>query len=290
MIYPIYKIENFEETFFKNNFYINSFANHLKKHRFIEDLHRHNFYLLVFFTQGNGVHSIDFVNYPVQKGSLFVMQPGQMHSWKLSQDIEGYIVFYSKEIFDLYFKNKSIEEYAFFKSFQNNPEIVLSNEKSKLLEMYFNLMLDEKENNQIYRKNKLINLLDCILIEITRCYESEILIVNSNYHLKLKQFETFLEEHYKIEKSPSYYADKMAITLKHLNRITKSILDKTVTDVITERLLLEGKRLLVERKRTINQIADELGFTSPNYFIKLFKKREGITTKEFVQKVKNQEL
>ena len=47
MHYPVYKIENFEETIFKNNFYVNSFANHLKKHRFIEDLHRHNFYLLV---------------------------------------------------------------------------------------------------------------------------------------------------------------------------------------------------------------------------------------------------
>ncbi|WP_130734349.1 AraC family transcriptional regulator [Flavobacterium sp. J27] len=290
MIYPVYKIENFEETIFKNNFYVNSFANHLKRHRFIEDLHRHNFYLLVLFTQGNGMHSIDFTNYTIQKGSLFLMQPGQMHSWKLSNNIEGYIIFYTKEIFDLYFKNKSVENYPFFESFQNNPETILSDEKRKQLEIYFDLMLEEKEHHLIYRKNKLINLLDIIHIEIARCYQPQNENSNSNYNLKLKRFETLLEKYYKKEKAPSFYADKMAITLKHLNRITKSILDKTVTDVITERLLLEGKRLLVERKLSINQIADELGFTSPNYFIKLFKKREGITTKEFVQKMKSQEL
>jgi YesN/AraC family two-component response regulator len=33
------------------------------------------------------------------------------------------------------------------------------------------------------------------------------------------------------------------------------------------------------------QIADELGCTSANYFIKLFKKKEGITTKDFLKKV-----
>lgn len=290
MHYPVYKIENFEETIFKNNFYVNSFANHLKKHRFIEDLHRHNFYLLVFFTHGSGVHSIDFKKYTIQKGSLFFMQPGQMHSWKLSEDIEGYIVFYTKEIFDLYFKGKSIEDYSFFESFQNHSEMILSDEKRKQLQVYFNLMLEEKEHHFIYKKDKLINLLDSIHIEIARWYKPKNEYINSNFNLKLKQFEGLLEKHYKIEKMPSFYADKMAITLKHLNRITKATLDKTVTDIIAERLLQEGKRLLVERKLSVNQIADELGFASPNYFIKLFKKRVGSTTKEFLQKMKNQEL
>ena len=290
MHYPVYKIENFEETIFKNNFYVNSFANHLKKHRFIEELHRHNFYLLVFFTQGSGIHSIDFKKYTIQKGSLFFMQPGQMHSWKLSEDIEGYIVFYTKEIFDLYFKGKRIENYAFFESFQDHSEMLLSDEKSKQLQVYFNLMLEEKEQHFLYKKDKLINLLDTIHIEIARWYRPKKEYAFSNSNLKLKQFEGLLEKHYKIQKAPSFYADKMAITLKHLNRITKATLDKTVTDVIAERLLLEGKRLLVERKLSVDQIADELGFTSPNYFIKMFKKREGITTKAFVQKMKNQEL
>lgn len=283
--YPVYEIENFDENIFYNNLYVSSFKEHLKKHHFIEKLHRHNFYLLVLFTHGTGVHTIDFDTFEIQKGSLFLMQPGQIHSWTLSEDIEGYIVFYSKEIFNLHFKSKKIEEYSFFQSFTNNPEILLRLEEIELIYPYFNLMIDESKNSFNYKKDKLLNLLDVIHIEISRIYSSENNQEKPIYNYKLKQFDVLLETYFKIEKSPSFYAEKMAITLKHLNRITKVVMNKTVTELITQRLILESKRLMVERNLTINQIADELGFSSPNYFVKLFKKHEGKTTKMFLKEI-----
>ena len=283
--YPVYAIENFKENAFYNSLYVNSFKEHFKKHLFIEDLHRHNFYLMVLFTNGKGKHSIDFENFNIQSGSLFLMQPGQIHSWKLSHDTDGYIVFCSKEIFNLYFKNKKIEDYSFFQSFKNSPEMLLSNIHMEEIIPYFQRMIKENENVKEYKKDKVLNLLDCILIEIARIYSVENNEEKPVYNLRLKQFETVLEIYYKTEKSPSFYADKMAITLKHLNRITKEILNKTITELVTERVLLEGKRLMVERKFSIIQIADELGFSSPNYFMKLFKKHTGKTTKEFMKQL-----
>ncbi|KIX19765.1 AraC family transcriptional regulator [Flavobacterium sp. 316] len=285
--YPVYEIENFEQNIFYNNLYVNSFTEHLKKHHFIEKLHRHNFYLLVLFTNGTGKHTIDFDTFDITKGSLFLMQPGQIHSWKLSPDIDGYIVFYSKEIFNLHFKEKRIEHYPFFQSFKNNPEILLSDSEIGHLQPYFDLMIDESKNNKQYKRDKLLNLLDVIHIEITRIYSSETNQEKPIYNYKLKQFDELLEKYFKTEKSPSFYADKMAITLKHLNRIVKATVNKTVTELITQRVILESKRLMVERKLTINQIADELGFSSPNYFTKLFKKHEGINPKEFIKQMSN---
>lgn len=285
--YPVYEIENFEQNIFYNNLYVNSFTEHLKKHHFIEKLHRHNFYLLVLFTNGTGKHTIDFDTFDITKGSLFLMQPGQIHSWKLSPDIDGYIVFYSKEIFNLHFKEKRIEHYPFFQSFKNNPEILLSDSEIGHLQPYFDLMIDESKNNKQYKRDKLLNLLDIIHIEITRIYSSETNQEKPIYNYKLKQFDELLEKYFKTEKSPSFYADKMAITLKHLNRIVKATVNKTVTELITQRVILESKRLMVERKLTINQIADELGFSSPNYFTKLFKKHEGINPKEFIKQMSN---
>lgn len=289
MKYPVYEIGHFNKNILKNNLYVNSFENHLKKHEFIESLHRHNFYLLVLFTQGTGYHTIDFNSFKIKKGSLFLMQPGQMHSWELSRDSKGYIIFYSKELFNFYFKNKAIEQYPFFQSFKSNPEIKLSEKNILILKTYFNLMLEEAENDCLYKKDKLLNLLDIVHIEISRIYAPNFLLEKPVYNYKLKEFEILLENFYKIEKSPSFYADKMAITLKHLNRITKTILNKTVTELIAERVILESKRLIVERKLSISQIADELGFSTSNYFIKLFKKQEGLTTKEFIKKTLNQE-
>jgi hypothetical protein len=43
------------------------------------------------------------------------------------------------------------------------------------------------------------------------------------------------------EKSIAFYASLMNISSKHLNRIAQTVVQKTATDVITERIVLELK-------------------------------------------------
>lgn len=281
----VFQIDDFKAHSFPGNLYINTFKKHLKQHSFIESLHRHDFYVLVLFTKGSGVHKIDFDAFEIKRGSLFLMQPGQIHSWELSKDIEGYIVFYSQEIYNLHFGAKKIENYLFFQSSKNNPEIVLNPKEIEYIIPFFDLMMTEHETNNIYKKDKILNLLDCIHIEILSIYnhsnEHEVHV----YNYKLKEFEILLEKNYKLEKSPSFYANSMSITLKHLNRISKTVLNKTVTELIARRIILESKRILVEKKKTIAQIADELGYEDYSYFSKLFKKHAGITPKEFLKQI-----
>ena len=221
----VYEIKKFKHNFFHHNLYVNTFQNHLKEHRFIESLHRHDFYVLVLFTNGTGLHKIDFDTFDITKGSLFLMQPGQIHLWELSSDIDGYIVFFSKEIYNLHFRDKKIEEYLFFQSSKNKPELVLNIDEMKQIQPFFELIVNENQEDQLQKKDKMLNLLDCILVEILRIYNIESNHLTSTYNHKLKEFEILLEQFHKTEKSPSFYADKMAITLKHLNRISKNILN-----------------------------------------------------------------
>ena len=283
----VYEIKKFKRNFFHHNLYVNTFQNHLKEHRFIESLHRHDFYVLVLFTNGTGLHKIDFDTFDITKGSLFLMQPGQIHLWELSSDIDGYIVFFSKEIYNLHFRDKKIEEYLFFQSSKNKPELVLNIDEMKQIQPFFELIVNENQEDQLQKKDKMLNLLDCILVEILRIYNIESNHLTSTYNHKLKEFEILLEEYYKIEKSPSFYAVKMSITLKHLNRISKNILNITITELITRRVILESKRIMVDKNKNIAQIADELGYSNYSYFSKLFKKNVGITPTEFVNQLKN---
>ena len=283
----VYRIDNFRENAFHSNLYVNTFHKHLEQHSFIETLHRHDFYVLVLFTNGTGSHKIDFEEFAIKKGSLFLMQPGQIHLWELSSDIDGYIVFFSKEIYNLHFRDKKIEEYLFFQSSKNNPELQLKDKEMKQIQPFFNLMVTENEQDELHKKDKMLNLLDCILIEILRIYNVDSNHLTSTYNHKLKEFELLLEQFYKTEKSPSFYADKMAITLKHLNRISKNILNITITELITRRVILESKRIMVDQNKTIAQIADELGYSNYSYFSKLFKKSTGVTPTEFINQLKN---
>lgn len=271
--HPVYNIENFKSNSNKKELYINTFQNHLKSHSFIEKPHRHSFYLLVLFTNGTGIHEIDFTRYDIKSGSLFVLQPGQIHNWQLSEDIDGYIFFYSQEIYNLYFGNKKVDDYPFYQSAMNQPEIVFDENEVNAIKPFFDLMIIENQNNFSKKTDKLLNLLDCIHIEISRKYLLDSNHVSHSYNYKIHQLEQLLELHYKTKKSPSFYADTMSITLKHLNRICKEILNQTVTEIITNRIILETKRLLINPLKSVNQIADELGFEDYSYFTRLFKKK-----------------
>lgn len=278
---PIYAISNFSFNTINSELYVNSFKNHLKKHSFIEKPHRHNFYLLVLFTHGTGIHEIDFDSYDIKRGSLFVLQPGQTHHWKLSSDIDGYIVFYSQETYNLHFGNKKIEDYSFYQSIKSRPELFYEEDEIQDITVYFNQMIKESESAKSKQKDAILNLLDNINIEISRKYIPKDNHKTPIYNHKINQFEKLINLHFKSEKSPSFYASKMSITLKHLNRVCKSILNKTATKIITERIILEAKRLLIDQNKSISQIADELNFENYSYFAKLFKKENGISPSDF---------
>ena len=279
--YPIYNIQRFNCNSVNSDLYINTFKNHLIDHDFVEELHRHNSYVLVFFTKGSGTHEIDFDIFTIQPGSMFFLQPGQMHHWNLSDDVEGFVIFYSQEMYNLYFGQKTIGEYPFYSSMGNKPEMVFDMSESKAILPYFESLILETQTIQLLKQDKIMNLLDIIHIEIARKYSETYFHEAHSYNVKIKNFEVLLEQNFKIEKAASFYASRLNITLKHLNRICNEILQKTTTEVILDRIILEVKRMLMDKKFTINEIASELGFDDYSYFTRLFKKHTGMTPTNF---------
>ena len=215
------------------------------------------------------------------RGVCFFLQPGQMHHWNLSDDIEGFIVFYSQEIYNLYFGQKNIEEYPFYYSVNTSPEIVFESAESNAILPYFDSMILETQGNQMLKQDKIMNLLDIIHIEIARKYNETYVHEAHSYNVKIKNFELLLEQFFKTEKTPSFYASQLHITLKHLNRICNEILKKTTTEVITDRIILETKRMLMDKKMSVNEIATELGYDDYSYFTRLFKKHTAMTPTAF---------
>jgi len=279
--YPIYSIQRFNCNDVNSDFYINIFRNHLVNHSFVEEPHRHNSYVLVIFTKGSGTHDIDFDSFKILPGSMFFMQPGQMHHWVLSDDIDGFVVFYSQEMYNLYFRQKTIDIFPFYSSLGNSPEMFFEAKELKAIEPYFHNMLEEYQGNKIMKQDKIMNILDNIHIEIARKYQEQHVLETHSYNAKIKDFNVLLEKYFWTEKAPSFYAFQLHITLKHLNRICNEILKKTTTQVITDRIILEAKRMLMDKKRTVNEIATDLGFDDYSYFVRLFKKNAGMTPTAF---------
>jgi AraC-like DNA-binding protein len=184
-------------------------------------------------------------------------------------------------MYNLYFGQKRIDEYPFYSSVNNKPEMVFDENESKAILPYFNSIVSEIRGNKMLKQDKIMNLLDIIHIEIARKYNATNLYEAHSYNVKIKDFEMLLERYFKTQKTASFYASQLHITLKHLNRICNEILKKTTTEVIIDRIVLETKRMLMDKKLTINEIATALGYDDYSYFTRLFKKHVGITPTAF---------
>lgn len=58
--------------------------------------HKHDFYHFLFLGAGSGWHEIDFQRFEVKKGQLFLMRPGQVHSWDLGKSTRGLVLEFTK--------------------------------------------------------------------------------------------------------------------------------------------------------------------------------------------------
>jgi AraC family transcriptional activator of pobA len=283
---PVYDIAAFQHSGNDRDFYANDFRSHLKQNEHLVLLpHRHNFYMSVLFTAGNGSHEIEFNNYTIKPGCLFMLAPGQVHTWELPDNIDGYIFFHTKEFYDLNFTYEKVENYPFFSSLRNTPLIILKKLSLKKIEPMFREMVKEYRSNELMKFKKLCSMVNILYIELSREYLPQKMIdeQNQSYLARVRQLEELINKNFVDIKSPEKYARLMYVSEKHLNRMVKVSLNKTTSDLITERIILEAKRMLVFSKKTVSEIIVELGYTDNAYFFRFFKKKTAVTPADFLR-------
>ena len=77
------------------------------------------------------------------------------------------------------------------------------------------------------------------------------------------------------------YAEMMLISTKLLNQVVKAFTLNTVKTFIDDYIILEAKRSISISDLSLKEIAFSLGFDEATNFTKFFKKKVGISPKEF---------
>lgn len=281
----IINLNEFQTPKSLDGFYVNSLKEHIRENKsLITKPHKHNSFLYILFTKGFGKHEIDFSIYDVKPGNCFMIAPGQTHHWTLSDDCDGFIFTHTSDFYDLYFSHNRIRQFPFFQSVQNEPMVVFSENESNEIISLMKQLLAEYKSESLFRLPKIMAFTDLVYIETSRVYLSK---RNSDtfsstlYFQKFRQLEDLVDTYFLIQKSAAFYADKMNVSAKHLNRIVKTISGKTTSDIIIDRTLLESKRKIIHAKQSLTQIAEELGFTDYAYFSRLFKNKTGQSPSDF---------
>jgi len=71
------------------------------------------------------------------------------------------------------------------------------------------------------------------------------------------------------------------ISANALAKITKKHFNKTLTDLISERIIIEAKRELYLTNKAVKEIAYELGYADEYYFSRFFKNNADISPQAY---------
>jgi AraC family transcriptional regulator, transcriptional activator of pobA len=259
-------------------FYIKTFREHKAEHPFVMSPHSHDFYLITLFTKGSGTHTIDFTTYNVKPGNVFFMSPGQMHAWQLSDETDGYVLFFNSSFYTMDREERRITNFPFYNTTQLNAVELTSSQLKPTLE-FIHLLESESRAHSSFQHSILRSLLDALLYKLFSFFQSRSL--SSSDIPLISKIELLIDQFYIEHKPASFYADRLNISPQKMNVHTRSFLNKTVTELLNERLLNEAKRLLVYTEKSVSEIAYELNFNDNSYFTKFFKRLEKQTPEQF---------
>lgn len=183
----------------------------------------------------------------------------------------------SIKIFNKYL-NKKIEQ-------KISPSIIYKDIKTLIYKKH-NIL----SNNFLNIDNVLDNLKNCFNFDETKVNLAQLFnfIANNNNSIDEKCSNHNIIQTLKIIEENIYcpiyldeIANKLNISCEHLSRLFKEELNVGFNQYVNKRKLEIAKKLLKQDELKVSEISDKLGFSSPRYFCKVFKKIEGLTTKEY---------
>ncbi len=254
---------------------------------------KHNFWEFVYVDNGRVIATADDSTYIINKGEMIFHKPDEMHSVKCDGVTPANIfimTFVANGTSMNFFKNKIInvpynlqgilaaivdemqsaygENPGFISTHPNSPfgaEQMIKN----YLEMFLILAkrsLEKEDSNNSY-------------IKITQQHNSS---SNKLVHTIITALENNVYKNISIDELcmlTSYGKSQLCETFKKTT-------GKTVLQYFTELKINEAKMLMRELKLNNSQISDRLGFSSPQYFTRVFKQITQMTPAEYKRSIK----
>lgn len=251
-----------------------------------EKPHQLKFYNLIFITEGESKHFIDFKWYPIQKNSLIYLTKDQINAFHFTKNLKGFCFIFTEDYFIQGFSH--LPKDFIFRIF--NPHLfspILQIPIASEFHNYLNLLNKEFLQENSFNKKEIIKSLFIILLSKTEEIKQQ-----QTFHIKdtgkIKIFQKFIslvEENFTKTRNAAIYAKELAITYKHLNVTCKLLVNKTAKSIIDDYIILQAKRNLINSNLKSSELAYKLGFEDPTNFSKYFKKSTGLTPLSFKKSI-----
>lgn len=237
--------------------------------------HRHeSFFQILQIRKGEGDALFDAETVRLAPGTLVFVPPGFVHGFRFSRDLDGQVITMLAERVASR-PNGTGQAFA-------RPRVVhlTQNNDSTFLNITLDRMEAELASGFSPRDPLLEACLD-IVLTLASFADPGTDPQDAVARDRIVRLNVLIGNHYREHRPAAFYADKLGVSVTHLNRIARAGTGRSMNNLLTDRLMSEAQRNLVFSLLSVQQIAYELGFSDPAYFARVFVRVTGETPGAF---------
>ncbi len=245
---------------------------------------RLDYYTILLLESGEMTLHVDLSVYRLSAPALIFISPYQPFSIPTEGEFSGRFLHFHPDFFCTYrYQNEIETEGVLFGNIAEPPffKVKSTDLFVKLLEQ----MKHEVNTQDMAYHEALVSYLKIYLIHAVR-EKSRQQAPHSDSPLPpesllLQELMYYINKYYRSKHAPSDYADLLNTSRSNLAKLVKDAFNKTLSDLIAQRVLREAKRELYLTAKSIKEIAYELGFEDEYYFSRFFKKQTSISPSKY---------
>jgi AraC-like DNA-binding protein len=245
--------------------------------------HRHGFIEVVWVTGQSANHLVGEGTHEVKSGQVLLIPENSAHQ-EYDSRYDGYAFLFTND----FFTSDQALVIARFASFNLLvPHRVIDLGPGSEVESLLVLLVGEYQAPVgLFHRQLLQALFFASLIKLEELFQQQhgIMVPVDEDGQLFHDFITLLEANFRHQHDRQFYVTALATKPKRLNAALVRLAGKTAGQLILDRLMLEAKRSLRLTDSAVKKIALELGFDDVYYFTRLFKKKNGLSPKQFRDK------
>jgi AraC-like DNA-binding protein len=248
-----------------------------------DHVQRLNYYSLILISEGSAQLKADFAEHPVKENYLLCFSPYQPFMITDARNFKGTALSFHPDFFCIMKHHKEVAcNGVLFNNIYQPPFTILPKDECLKFQSVVEQMATEMKNVELAQYELLVSYLKIILIsaariKVNQSREAKEATTDLKEPFILQNLKDAIEQHYKAKHSANEYAEILHITPKALGKIAKGYFNKTLTELISERIIIEAKRELYLTSKPVKEIAYLLGFSDEHYFSRFFKNNADVS-------------
>lgn len=224
-------------------------------------------------------------------GSLLALSPGQVGGKQddgTRRQYHGWVLAFDSEFIQGTAIEQKLDSYQFF-SYHSNEALILTSEEKDILSLLMsNLRGELAAQSEAFGHDDIIrSYIQLILDYCNRFYFRQYKEMVAEGSDILSRFQQVLSDYYSrgMQKknglpSVKYCASELCLSPGYFGDIIRDALGESPKDYIRGFVVMRAKNLILSGK-TIDRVAEELGFEYPQHFTRMFKNATGQTPRQF---------